>query len=249
MLALASAAVRPPALFDQPLHGSYIFERWELRVTRRCLVEDLGRPADADFEDLLHIEIVKTFVKDRKSRTENTRQVAPLTSGRPVWVLARGNDHRAGTWYDEVEQVVWLLAYRKHRSGASDDFFPFCKELDREGRLFPDVDDYERLIRERDLRFVASVRLEAPLVLHQARQTGGEQRVMLGGVMGACVAIEVAEDLESTTVAFRVETIDFDLVPVVLACFHTGEWTDADRLPSRSLDPDEVAFEHLHERQ
>ena len=141
-------------------------------MTNRCVEQDLDRPAGAAFEELRNHEIVKALVSDRSDRTENTRQVSPLTSGQPIWVLSRGHDHRGGTFFDEQERVVWLVAYRRHRSGSEDDFFPYCKELDRKDRLLPTAQDYERMVRDRDGRIVRSIVIEAPLILKQARQQG-----------------------------------------------------------------------------
>jgi hypothetical protein len=125
--------VFPPALKGKALGGSYICAKWELRVTERCLAEDLGVGADSSFADISGAEIIRAFIKKRCTRAENTRQVTPLTCG-PVWVLASGNDHRAGTWFDEDQRVVWLLAYGRHRSGQNDDFFPYCKGIDGDMR-------------------------------------------------------------------------------------------------------------------
>lgn len=239
----------PPALVGKTDRGSFICSDWELRVTNRCVEQDLDRPAGAAFEELQNHEIVKALISDRSDRTENTRQVSPLTSGQPIWVLSRGHDHRGGTFFDEQERVVWLVAYRRHRSGSEDDFFPYCKELDRKERLLPTVQDYERLLRDRDGRIVRSIVIEAPLILKDARRQGTERRAMLGGKHGACIAIETVDDLEAITIAFRVSTIDYDLVPIVLAAFHDGPWESGDRMPSRRLAPDEIAFIHIHESE
>jgi hypothetical protein len=238
----------PEALVGRCHRGSYLCRDWELRVTTRALEEDLGVRGDADFEDLLNVEIIKSFIKDRFSRTNDTRQVTPLTCGNEVWVLARGDDHRAGTLFDDKQQVVWLVAYGRHRSGSKDDFFPYCKSLDADDRLLPTVDDYERMVVDRDSRFAYAIAIEAPLVLKKARTEGTEQRVMFGGKYGACMAIETADDLESTTVAFRVDTVLFDYVPVILSALHgDGRWELVGRMPSRELEAMEVAYEHLHE--
>jgi hypothetical protein len=226
--------------------GSFICDRWELRITGRCLEEDLARPADAAFENVAGLEIVKALVSERSSRTESTRRVSPLSSGHDIWVLARGHEHRGGTFFDQEARVVWLVAYGRHRSGSKDDFFPYCKDLDREDRLLPTKDDYERLLRDRDTRFARTVSVEAPLLLKRAREERGEQRAKLGGELGACLAIEVADNLEATTIAFEVETIEFDLVPLVLAAFHDGAWESVGHMPSRDLEPNEVAFIHVH---
>ncbi|HEX7060051.1 MAG TPA: hypothetical protein VF176_09395 [Solirubrobacterales bacterium] len=239
----------PPALVGKTDRGSFICSDWELRVTNRCVEQDLDMPAGVTFEELRNHEIIKALISDRSDRTENTRQVSPLTSGQPIWVLSRGHDHRGGTFFDEQERVVWLVAYRRHRSGSEDDFFPYCKELDRKDRLLPTAQDYERMVRDRDGRIVRSIVIEAPLILKEARRQGTEQRAMLGGKQGACIAIEAVDDLEAITIAFKVSTIDFDLVPIVLAAFHDGAWESSERMPSRRLDPDEIAFIHIHESE
>jgi hypothetical protein len=179
----------PDALIGGSHRGGHICRDWELRVTERCLTEDLQeRPRDDGeseprfkFEDLARHEIIKGFVAERCDKTISTRQVAPLTCGKPVWVLARGNDHRGATWYDEGNHVVWLLAAGKHRSGQADDFFPYCRGVDEDGRLLPTVGDYELLEIDRGYRFASAIRIEAPLVLRQARDEEGEKRVRFGG--------------------------------------------------------------------
>lgn len=233
----------PQALIGETHRGSYFCPEWELRITARCLEEDLHQPADSDFGDLLGIEIIKTFVKDRAQRTEDTRQVNQLTCGQPVWVLARGNDHRAGTVFDPEQRVVWLVAYHKHRSGDDDDFFPYCRGIDAEDRLLPDASDYKALFDDRDQRFAFHVRIEAPLILQAARQEGTEQRVTLGGKYGACVAVEVADELESITVAFKVDSVHFTYVSVILQAFKVGPWDLVTKMPSRQLEAGEYAFE------
>lgn len=146
----------PPALVGKFDRGSFVCSDWELRITNRCLEEDLGRRAGTAMADLQGIEIVNALITERRNKATDTRQVSPLTCGQQVWVLSRGHDHRGGTFFDEQERVIWLVAYRVHRSGSEDDFFPYCKNLDRQDRLLPDEADYERLIRDRDQRFCTS---------------------------------------------------------------------------------------------
>lgn len=240
----------PNGLVGRPHRGAHICQRWELRVTERCLVDDLDRPGDSKFEDLTGIDIVKELINGRSDRTEDRNEISPLTSGVPVWVLSRGHDHRGATFYDEDANVVWLLAYGRHRSGEANDFFPFCTELDEKDRLLPTDADYERMFDDRGHRFVDGVLIEAPLALKQARENPGEHRLLLGGEMGAAVAVEIEVEAEATTIAFRKETLDWDQVPLVLAAFHAeaaGTWESTDRLPSRSLEDGEMAFIHVHE--
>lgn len=237
----------PPSLVGESHLGGFIAAKWELRIARRCLRDDLGVGEDASFDDVADQEIVRALVKDRFERVVDTRQVAPLTCGREIWVLARGNDHRGATWFDEVHRVVWLLASGVHRSGSPDDFFPFCKGLDANDELLPDRHDYKRLFDDRSLRFAIAVRIEAPLILRQAREEQTEVRCLLGGEYGAGVAVELSEDLEATTIAFKVASLPYDFLSVILEAFHPGtDWDDASAMPSRPLDADEIAFTHLH---
>jgi hypothetical protein len=240
---------RPPSLIGKPHAGGYICEEWELRISNRCVREDLRREPEASFEELFSsVEIVKALVRERRTRTHGQRQVAPLTCGCEVWVLARGHDHRGATWYDAANEVVWLLAYGRHRSGEPDDFFPYCKELDAKGLLLPTTADLARLKRERDRRLIFAICIEAPLLLLKAQEEG-PQRAVLGGEYGVAVEVEIADDLQGTTIAFDAGTLDFGHLEVILSAFHAdAEWAPVDAMPSRPLARNEIAFFHTHER-
>src|ERR1700722_8096957 len=167
---------RPVSLIGTTVGGAFICEQWELRVTARCIEEDLNATPDSDFESMRGLEIVKAFVGDRATHSNGTRQVTPLSCSHEVWVLARGNDHRGATVHDVPREVVWLLAYGRHRSGKPDDFFPYCKGLDSDRRLLPTAADYKRMFTERDRWFAEAVRVEAPVILLKARKADGEYK-------------------------------------------------------------------------
>lgn len=234
-----------PFLVGHTHRGAFICPEWELRLTARCLHEDLGADPRAPFEAVEHHEIVKAFKRDRFERLTDTRQVSQIRTGTEVWVLSHGHDHRGATVYDARERVVWLVAYGRHRSGASDDFFPYCRSLVDDDELLPTEGDYERLVRDRDRRFVETIPVEAAYILENARRTRREQRVSLGGRFGSEVAVEVDDELgaEAITLALGLDTVVWDYVPIILAAFEpTEHWTQIDRLPSRELAPDEMAW-------
>jgi len=236
---------RPSSLVGKTAEGAYVCEKWELRVTTRCLDEDLNAAGDAGFEAISGLEIIKAFKKDRLTEATSSRQVSPLTSGREVWRLGYGDDHRGATLYDADEAVIWLVAYGRHRSGRADDFFPYCKQLDADGRLLPVHADYERMFQERDRRFVHAVRIEAPLILCEARATDGEYRCMVGGELGAGISIEVDDELDATAITVAFTATDLETVEqgqVLLAALSPGEWEMVPRMPSRDLELGEVAF-------
>jgi hypothetical protein len=241
---------RPDSLVGRAVAGAYICKDWELRVTARCLDEDLNADEATNFESIQGLEIIKAFVKDRATETAASKQIRPLSSGQQVWRLGYGHDHRGATFYDEDEGVIWLVAYGRHRSGAPDDFFPRCKKLDAEGRLLPVQADIARMYRDRDKRFVEAVTIEAPQALKAARETEGEYRCTIGGELGAGLAIEVVEQLEATsiTVAFKpagggpFTEVTLQQGQVLLQSLTCGKWEMIGRMPSRDLEPDEVAF-------
>ena len=241
---------RPLSLVGRAVAGAYICKDWELRVTARCLDEDLNAATTADFESIRGLEIIKAFIKDRSTTAVSSRQVRPLSSGRDVWALGYGHDHRGATLHQEDEGVIWLVAYGRHRSGTEGDFYPVCKKLDEDGRLLPTKADFVHLYKDRDRRFIDAVTVEAPVALKAARETEGEYRCTIGGELGAGLAIEVIEEIEATsiTVAFKpagggpLTTVTMEQGQVLLQALTCGKWEMIERMPSRELDPDEVAF-------
>jgi hypothetical protein len=173
----------PKELVGAKLRGSCFCENWELRITERCLDEDLSAGVDSEFEATENGRpIVKAFVRERKTKASSTRQVRPLTNGQPVWVVGHGDKHRGGTWYDRDNGVIWLVACGGHRSGATGDFYPYCKQLDADDRLLPSEGDYKRLFDEQDTRFGEMLRVQGPIILRQARERpGAEVRCGPGG--------------------------------------------------------------------
>lgn len=225
-------------------HGSFLCEEWELRLTRRCLEEDLGRSPDKNFGDLLGVEIIKAFIARRRERHDNTREVAPLTSGKTVWRLSRGHDHRGATWYDPDDKVVWLLAYGLHRSGEPEDAFPYFNQLDLEGRLLPTLDDYAALEKDRGRRFVEQVMRVVPRLMEQAKeQPEAEQSASIGGSTQIGVAMEVVETLEE--VYLRVSPLNLRpawLEIILAAVFGGRPWEVTDRFPNREPSVEELRF-------
>lgn len=219
----------------------------ELRVTQRCLTEDLGGDDKTTLEDVVEHPIVRAFLRERRGKETGTRKVEPLSSGREVWVLTQGQRHRGGTWFESQRNIIWLVAGGHHESGSPSDFFPYCKDLDKAGRLAPTASDYESLFREQDERFAARILIEAPLLRKQAEEASGEIAGSIGGRFGVAVAIEVAEDLQEMTVAFDLRSVGVqEYIQAILAALEAdAEWEYADQMPSRSLEHYEAAFRHM----
>lgn len=243
----------PATLVGTPLLSSFICERYELRVTRRCLEEDLGRDPGSEFAELLDRatpEIVTALVNKRSDSPTDRSEIAPLSSGRTVYRLAYGDDHRGGTWHDERFSVVWLLAARLHRSGEPDDAFPYIKGLDEQGRLLPTEEDYKALFDDRGRRAAMVAPEEAQELLAEARANEGvEVRGVLGEAAGVGVVVEVVETLEETAIAFDVNQVPAAWVPLMPAWFFPesrfDDWSHTNAFPTRELAATEICLRYL----
>ncbi|MGI8727755.1 MAG: hypothetical protein ACR2K6_08790 [Solirubrobacterales bacterium] len=232
---------------DEFFHGrSLVCPGRELRITGRCLTVDLGRHAEASLEDIQGHDIVRALPRERRDK-DIGRLLTGLVTSLPVGVLAHGHDHRGATWFDEDHGVVWLLAYRLHRSGQPDDFFPWAQQLDADEELFPTAADYERLELERAERFVKSVLIESQLLLKEARANREvEVSRALGGAYAVGVAVEVADDLESITVAFDLTTLRVPehKAAILAVLAPTPDWVEVDKMPIRGLRHTEQAYQY-----
>lgn len=242
----------PESLLNQPHRGSFFYGDWELRITERCLLEDLEVDSGTPFGDLLSREIVKAFVGDRASTPEGGKTVGPPAGEKTLYRLGYGDDHRGATWYDPVDKVVWLCAYHgRHRSGAVNDAFPYFDELIQQGRIKPTEEDYVRLFQERDERFVDLVRVDAQALLKTARQSPGEELSgVVGGEATVGVLVEIVETLSETYVAFLVDEVTYERFVLLLEAFYPGstffDWEEVRSLPTRELRDGEFCYRILH---
>jgi hypothetical protein len=154
---------------------------------------------------------------------------------------------RGGTWFERVRQIVWLVAAGHHESGSPDDFFPFCRRLDQEGRLAPSKEDYVSLLLDQDARFAAQLLIDAPLLRKGAERASGEVSGRIGGKFGVAVAIEVVDDLREMTAAIDLRSVGVQTyIAAILRALETeGEWEQVDHMPSRPLEYYEAAWAHL----
>ena len=233
--------------------GSYVLEDYELRITQRCLSEDLGEDPKISFDDLRGHEIVKALVKDRATDPAAGKTVGPAAGAKTLFRLGYADHHRGATWWDATNRVVWLCAYHGgHRSGESDDSFPYFDELIEAGRIMPTEVDYERLFEDRDEEFDDFVLADAQELLSEARaRPGDEIQGIVGGHVGAGVLVDVVDTEEEIFVVFHWRDIsDQNVLFKLLAAFvpdSTWEQWRQSRFPRRDLDAEagEVCFSYV----
>jgi hypothetical protein len=219
----------------------------ELRVTKRCLLEDLKEPADTPFDELVgRHDMVRALRRERRAATAGPDTLGPAGGDRPLTVLRHRHRWRGVTWFEPAQAVVWLCGCSgSHRSGAADDAFPYLEALRDEGRIWPTDDDREALEADRGQRFAALVVTDAPVLLAAARAAPGTERRAMIGLEPIAIVVHVVDTLEETFVAIS-GRLEVALLQILLVSLYPDsrfdEWRHVDRLPTRELDPTRGEF-------
>jgi len=207
-----------------------------LRVTKRCLVDDLGLPADTAESPVETIAgrhpIIAAFVQQRSQNPQGQEIVERLKSRIVAWTLHSG-EFRGATWHDESSGIVWLLAARFHRSGQPDDAYPYFRALDADQALLPVKEDillYERITAR---TLAQAVGEEVPVLTDRARQlTGTIVTGLLGGRIRVRLLMEAGPP-ETLTVAYseRLQPGDLEIprdwpIVVMAAFFPHVDWPE-----------------------
>lgn len=239
------------SLQDSPNRGSYLVESYELRITGRCLAEDLGVDAQASFESLLGQDIVRGLVGKRAAAPTGGEEFTGHGTGLSLQKL-RFRDQRGATWYEEEKAVVWLLACGLHRSGDPDDAYPYMERLGQEGRLIPTDSDYEALFDDRAERAAEVVVEEAQELLSAAREQASIEQVgVLGEQAPVSVVVEMTDGVEEVCIAFSVTVVPPAWVTLIPAWFvpHSrfDQWMETASFPVRPLEDGEICLRWIDE--
>ena len=213
----------------------------ELRITARCLREDLGDSPGALFADLYRRHgIVKAFRRERSGATAGPDPLGPGGGARPLTVLRHTHHWRGVTWFEDAEGVVWLCACGWHRSREPGDAFDVFEQMRRDGRIWPTEEDYEALAADRGEQFAALVVDDGPRLLAMARANRETEQVLVIGREPVSIVVHVVETLEETFVAVSGVTISPSQLQLLLVSLYPDrrfeEWRLEDRLPTRELD-------------
>jgi hypothetical protein len=164
----------------------------QLRITHRCLVEDLGFTSDDLNRSLDELaagssdaaKFIRTFIEKRGTDPVDEDSIEDLATGRiPMHPLRRGERIRGLTWHDRGANVVWLVAaHFAHRSGERSDSYAYFRGL-RADQLLPEELDYV-LFREQQAIQAADAILDVidPALRSALADPGTETRLDVGGV-------------------------------------------------------------------
>lgn len=250
-------ALPPPYLHDCHL-GSFVCERWDLRVTQRTVEEDLESSLLVGFATWLRQPLVDAFTEKRRDHFLGGDEVSPLPRGHQVtrdedrvWVLRGPGRRRGGTLYDDGSEVIWLLADTFHTSGAADDSFPVMKQLAEDGRLFPTSADYTALTDDRDRRAEDAIPEQVGIVLGRARAQPGEvisETLAVGVGVAARVEVIVDPDMEDLSIIIDASHLpSAEMLQEILTAFDPDldheDWQMGPKAQSpRELRPGEIFY-------
>ena len=147
-----------------------------LRITRRCMLEDLQLEPEECSLPLDQLAerhpLVRAFAERRGKRVEGQEAIQGLTSRIVAFSLHGGRD-RGLTWHHEKADIVWLLAARLHRSGDREDAYPHFRQLDAAGRLLPTREDVLAALEVEPRRLAEVLQQEIPPIKNAAQSTPG----------------------------------------------------------------------------
>jgi len=155
-----------------------------LRVTRRCLADDLGLPIEEAARDAGKLArehlAIRTFVTRRSGAPEVGEVIKEVHPYGGVLSLHVGRG-RAATLYDTEQDVVWLLAYSAtHATHEGRDAYRHFMSLDARGELLPTEEDYETLDGISTVAILDAFEDQCHDLIAQARDQPG--REAFGGV-------------------------------------------------------------------
>lgn len=171
-----------------------------LRVTSRCLKDDIGIDGRLVYQDARHFEnshpAVTKFVAMRGAAPDAGEPIyGPFPRGL-VCSLHVGGARAVTTW-DKRENVCWLLAYNHfHRNGDPDDAYAIFLGLYNSGDLLPTEEDYAAFFADEEDAFFDRMLEAGQKLLERARANPGREEVETwhNGSQVMCVDVLVEGD-------------------------------------------------------
>lgn len=166
-----------------------------LRVTRRCLVDDLGLNPELLARDARHYcaehEALKTFVVKREGAPGTGEPIKDVGRTGSVLSLHVGQG-RAATIWDEEADVCWLLAWSPtHAIHERRDAYQLFMKLHGRGELMPTADDYEAIDLEAITYIADGLSAACDGMYEEARANPGSEMTQTFENRGALILVDV----------------------------------------------------------
>ncbi len=230
-----------------------------LWVTRAALA-DLGFEALAG-QDVSRYRsrhpVLASFYKKRTISVVGTQQLEKVPNQAEIWNLHAENPHRAVTWYDEEQDVVFLLAYSTH---DYDEFVNryYAETLLPTARDYQDIENHRRSVSGLDDDFILVVEGQDPDLVQRALDAPGQVvEEVLASELPAAAILEVAliADTQMTGDVYLVlrfmdrlnvrplpSDVVADLIPILLpdADYEDLDWAPTSTPPELAVRPDDT---------
>lgn len=166
-----------------------------LRVTRRCLEDDLKLDSALVERDARHYcnehDALRTFVIKREGAPGVGEPIVDVGKTGSVLSLHVGQG-RAATIFDEENDVCWLLAWSPtHATHEKRDAYQYFMRLDGRGELMPTADDYEVIDTEAISYFADGLAAACAGLYEEARQNAGIEMSETFENRGALILVDV----------------------------------------------------------
>ena len=232
---------------------------WDLRITARCLRDDLGFDPDDSARAENYRDtggIVRAFVERRGQHRigQETFRCGTEVTGLPLYTL-HFNDDRGATWHQESVPpgletdyplgIVWLLGIRPQH-----DYEGLC---DLGDALLPTVEDHQRFLADAAQSFARALVEQVPELLAAADADKGH---VVRGLIADTIRVRLHRDRDDQapllTVAYSSRPLPngVALLPdwqtrLVLAFFNADEFADlafTNDIGGQPLEEDESAY-------
>ncbi|MGI8609759.1 MAG: hypothetical protein ACR2MY_11110 [Candidatus Dormibacteria bacterium] len=174
----------------------------EVRVTIRCLIEDLGTAVPPLAEPISAVDQPLMDEARRVAPTAPQGQKRILSIGHPPVYRLRHSNQRAATWLDRDAGILWVLAIARREDDSDEDAFAHFSRLHADGRLLPTDDDRARIEFEQGHRLFTRIRSDLVVVLARTREHREDEiRVDLAGFLSVRVYSALDGKLEELWMA------------------------------------------------
>ena len=188
-----------------------------VRITLRCLVEDLGLEVPGIDRPIGLIDHPMLDEARRVAPSSPQGQKRILSIRRPPVYRLRHSTDRGATWLDEEENILWLVAVARREDQSENDAFAVFARLHQAGRLLPSDDDRCRIEFEQGAELLARVRRDIVPLLAAAREAPGTDAGLdLAGFVPARAQSMRAAGIEELWMAVSTRDAAGEGVPVRL---------------------------------
>ena len=188
-----------------------------VRVTLRCLGDDLNIPLPASDTDLGQLDHPLVEECRRLAELAPRGQKRILSIDNPLVFRVSHGRWRGASWVDEDHKLFWLLAAEQREEGSLDDAYLHFESLHDSNKLLPTRDDYLRDRVEEGTRVLAAIKAEMPQAISGAREDAGQDHsILLLDRVEVVFHVQPDDEMEMVWMAVSAMDVESNVVNVRL---------------------------------